>query len=207
MAWVVFLAYGLLIIWSPGFSLCIPLWGVPVVLALIGAKRLISELHAKRPAARQRVWWVAASLLVFALHLPIAGNCLWLRCGVELRLFQAGGIKGLEAWVSSHIGARQAEWESLGGYEGLKKLDDESVRRFLIVAPDDIPPHFKPLRHYLPQGHMIQGGDGRPVGITFMLAGWDHGWGLTVYRDLPPQGEMPAWPYSLTDRSYVWGKP
>jgi hypothetical protein len=204
IAWAFFILNGALIMWSPLWAVaCCPLWGMPI--CFIGAAWLFGDFRRGQQGARKRAVWVGASVLVFALHLLLGGNQIWLRCGLELRLWQVGGITQVESWVDSYVGPLQAEWDRRLASDGFEQLSQASRERFFVVTLEDIPPCLKPLAYYLRPTRIIHV-DGRPAGVSFRFGIHEASWGLNVYKDGPPKEEAGSWPRRLGHRSYVWGR-
>jgi hypothetical protein len=203
-ALILFVITGALIVWTPIFLLCIPLWALPAGLSAVALGRLIWDYKDGLRPTRRATAFVVAIALLLVTHVCVGGSSSWLRIGLALRLWQVGGIGRVEEWVRTQIDPLRLEWDAMGGEKGLAKLSHEEHVRFLL-RPKDSPEWLRPLRSYLPAriSHDANG----PNGITFELSGWDHGWGLTVLCEPTPVSLIQHGPRRLTDRSYIWGTP
>lgn len=202
---ILFVITGALIVITPVFLLCVPLWALPAMLSAIAVGRLVWDYKDGRPPTRRVTIFVVATALVLMTHVLVGGSKSWLRLGLALRLWQVGGIGRVEEWVRSQIDPLRAEWDAMGGQEGLRKFSNEDRVRFLF-RPKDSPEWLRPLRSYLP-ARISRDANDRPNGIVFIIAGWDHGWGLTVLCEPSPDSLQRHWPGKLTNRSYIWGTP
>lgn len=206
-AWVVFVVNGALIVWSSMWSICFPMPFLPLWLAVMAVVALPAEFRRDRAKARRRLGWVCGSAAVFLLEVLLGGNLFWMRCGIQLRLWPAGGIERLEAWTASHVGTLQAEWKAMGGVKGLEGADEKTHRRFYCARAEDVPDWVQPVMRYVGYPTVIHDIDQNPAALDFSVHGWDHGWGLVVFKDAPPEAKKKRWPWRMGERSYVWGQP
>lgn len=210
LALISFIATGALIIWTPLWSLCIPLWVLAPAIASLGFVQWLGERKRRsetspRPSTRHAIF-VSVVAFVVVLQTVLGGPKLWFRIGVELRLWQAGGLPRVESWVSNYTASLREEWSRRGGMEAIAKADDATRRKFFFRPPkEDQPSWLSPLTKYLPP--QIKSGKDGPDGIDFVLSGWDHGWSLHVYSQPPNPPPTTWWVNRLSDRSFLTSSP
>ena len=215
---ILFLLNGALIVYSPMWSLCMPLAFIGPLFALIAVGKLVIGRRAARaalnsasaaPAAppatrhkRRHVVFVTFVAVITLLHLAAGGNRLWFRLGVEWRLRQVGGLARVEQWTQQHVDKLRRRFDEIGGLRGMERLEHDDRLEFLFVRPPARPDWLAPLTSYLP-ARVSNDIEGRPDGIDFSLGGWDHAWGMSVQADSssPPPPPATSSPTSQTSSS------
>lgn len=205
VALIIFLVNGALVIWTPLWSLCFPLWLTPIVAVLWSVVLLLKE-RGRGTMSRGGIAFVTAVGCIVAVHAVLGANQAWFRCGVECRLWRVGGRERVESWVAQHVNSLQADWDRLGGGKGVDALPNAESHRFFFVHGADRPEWLAPLAAYLPP-RVDSDSTSQFVGIRFSLSGWDHGWGLDVYVKPQPDAARRRWINRLSDRSFLWGQP